>query len=144
MVIDAINSQRPLFYGSSEREQLHASSTIPAGTLIWLGRLSAKAFHFGGTDVWGEIDRVPSAFHGCVTNIVMGHLVVQVFTGHAPSLSDGKLFVNCRPGKWDANLLDVWPTIMSLRWPPSVSFTFGGEDSVGKLVNRWKIGINIG
>lgn len=146
MVVDAINSQRPLFYGSSEREQLRTLSTIPAGTLIWLGRLSAKAFHVGGTDVWGDIDKTPKAFHGCVTNIVMGHLVIQIFTGHAPSqlLPNGKLFVNCRPGKWETNLLDVWPTTADLHWPPPISLTLEGDNNVGKLVNRWKIGTNIG
>lgn len=105
-----------------------------------------KAFHVGGTDVWGDIDKIPKAFHGCVTNIVMGHLVMQVLTGRASShlLPNGRLFVNCRPGKWDTNLLDVCPPTTDLEWPPSVSFTIGGETNVGKLVNRWKMGTNIG
>lgn len=146
IVIDSINSQRCLFYDSPERERLRTASMIPAGTLIWLGRLSVKAFHVGGTDVWGEINKVAKAFHGCVSNILMGHLVIQIFTGHARSelLPDDRLFVNCRPGNWDTSLLNVWPIAADLSWPPAVSFTLAGEDNIGKLVNRWKIGADIG
>lgn len=144
MVIDSINRERNPFYDATERDQLK-NSIVPNGTLVWLGRLRVKAFHFGGTDIWGEIDKVPKAFHGCVTNIIMGHLVIQVLSGHAPAqLVPNSLFINCKTGQWDVNLLDIWPATESLSWPPSVSFTLSGPDSIGGLISRWKIGTDIG
>jgi hypothetical protein len=89
MIIDSVNPQRPLFYCSAERTEVK-SATIPIGTLVWLGRLSRKAFHAGGTDVWGEINKIPKAFHGNVTSFVMGHLVIQVLSGHCSGDSCSK------------------------------------------------------
>jgi hypothetical protein len=45
MVIEATNEQRPFFYSNEEREQIKSDSGIPIGTLVWLGRFSAKGFY---------------------------------------------------------------------------------------------------
>jgi hypothetical protein len=146
MVIDSINPQRPLFYLNAERTQVK-SATIPVGTLVWLGRLSSHNFHAGGTDIWGDLDEIPKGFQGNVTTMVMGHLVTQVLSGHVLSqLASTRIQVGLAPkvGAWNVNLLDIFPTTEQLRWPPSVSFTLQGADSIRELVNRWKIGENIG
>jgi hypothetical protein len=144
MVIEATHRKREHFYNAHDRLQIKSASAIPVGTLVWLGRLSAKGFHAGGTYIWGDIDNAVKAFHGCVTTTVMGHLVIQVISGrvsgHAPNV---KVRINCKPGEWNTNLLDVWPARESLSWPPAVSFTVRGPDSVAFLIDRWKIGRNI-
>jgi hypothetical protein len=146
MVVDTVNRARNGFYSTLERTQLKTpSSVIPVGTLVWLGRFSVKAFHAGGTDVWGQIDEIPKAFHGCVTTIVVGHLVCQIFSAHVlQSLPYPKIGVGCKYGAWNTNLLDIWPLNGPLRWPPALSFTQKGPDSIAALVNRWKIGENVG
>ncbi len=144
MVIDSINPERPLFYTQTERDGLKHSA-IPPRTLVWLGSLSVKAFHGGGTDIWGDMDKIPKAVHGCVTAIVIGHLVIQVLTLHVPrQFASDPIAINCRDGEWDKFLLDIWPTSQLLRWPPHVTFTLQGATSVGRLVNRFKIGKNVG
>jgi len=112
MVIESANRKRSLFYSIEEKMQIKSDSDIPAATLVWLGRLSAKAFHAGGTDIWGDIDNVPKAFHGCVTSIIVGHLVIQVLSGHVHQQfgSYEKMGLSCKPGAWDVNLLDIWPS----------------------------------
>jgi hypothetical protein len=144
MVIDAVNEERPTFYGDDERLEVK-SGTIPVGNLVWLGRLSSKGFHAGGTDIWGDVGEDPIGFRGNVTTIIVGHLAIQLLTGHVPAVfAQTHLNIGCKPGAWDVNLLDIWPTSEPLRWPPSRSFSLEGGHRIGELVNRWKIGRNVG
>lgn len=146
MVLDSMNTQRTPFYLPAERIEVKNNSlAIPLGTNVWLGRLSVNAFHMGGTDLWGDINKVSKAFNGCVTTIIMGHMIIQILSGHAlTELATDKLFVGCKPGKWDTNLLDIWPTSVSRRWPPSLSLDLRGADSIGHLLDRWKLGTDLG
>lgn len=125
MVIDSCNENRQLFYRPAERIELRTHSKIPSRTLVWLGRFSTKAFHAGGTDTWGQIDETPKASHGCVATFVVGHFVVQVLSLHVLSqFASQNVRIGCRMGDWKSNLLDIWPTVGPLRWPPNASFTF--------------------
>jgi hypothetical protein len=144
MVIEAANRNREGFYSADEKAQIKAGLGIPVGTLAWLGRISAKGFHAGGTDIWGEIDKVPKAFHGSVTTIIVGHLVIQLVSGHILLHAADSVVPNCKEGAWDVSLLDIWPAMKSLHWPPPVSFTLRGSDSIARLVSRFKIGTNVG
>jgi hypothetical protein len=145
MVVDSINPARQLFYTQSERTKLKDHSMLPSRTLVWLGRLSRKAYHAGGTDVWGEIEKIPKSSHGNVTTIIVGHLFFQSLTLHVTGrFANQEVQIGCMPGDWSANLLDIWPTVGLLQWPPNVSFTFGGTNSIVNVLNRWKIGENIG
>lgn len=84
MVLDGSSKRRLIkFYSDSERTGMKPPlRSIPVGTFAWIGRLSVSAFHAGLTDTFGEINKVPKAFHGCVTTIIVGYLVIQVFTVH--------------------------------------------------------------
>ncbi len=145
MVVDSINPARPLFYTQSERAELKEHSALPNRTLVWLGRLSRKAYHASGTDIWGDIEKIPKSSHGDATTIIVGHLLFQILTLHVRGqFASQAVQIGCRPGDWSANLLDIWPTVGPLQWPPNVSFTFAGTDSVVNVLNRWKIGENIG
>lgn len=146
MILDAANRQRPRFYGEFERKSLKPPMlALPVSTLVWIGRFSNIGFHAGETAVWAAIDGIPKAMHGCVTNIVVGHLAIQVLTPHVPPMFCSRARdVEGRPGKWAQNLLDIWPVFGAVHWPPPLSFTRRGEDSIGALVYRWKVGQNVG
>lgn len=146
MVLDSYNESRHFFYRPDERTELRNSSTLPSRTLVWLGRFSTKAFHAGGTDVWGEIERIPKASHSCITTFVVGHLVVQVLTLHVSGqFASQNVNIGCKMGNWRSNLLDIWPTVDPLRWPPDVCFTAAKDPSnIATVINRWKIGEDIG
>lgn len=146
MVLDFCNPKRALFYTKVERETLKDKSGLPERSLVWLGRFPRKAFHVGGTDIWGEIQKTPRAGHGCVTTIIMGHLVIQVFTFHilVRQFASEQINIGCKPGDWNLNLLDIWPIASPLQWPPNVSFTERGASGIVSLLNRWKLGENVG
>ena len=147
MVIDGSSAKRTPFYSQDERNALKSpSSFIPTGTRTWIGRLSLKAFHAGLTDTFGEIDRIPEAFHGCVTTIIVGHLVVQVITMHVlPMFATFHLRPQYKPGAWDVSLVEIWPVFGEARWPPPFSFVLEGTTHhIRGVINRWKIGTDIG
>lgn len=146
MIIEAANRERTPFYGADERIGLKPpSSFFPVGTSVWIGRLSRKAYHAGGTDIWRQIDQVPRAMHGCLTTIIVGHLAIQVLTAHVlPMFATSRPSFECNPGAWDINLLDIWPVFGARKWPPPVTFTFKGPNSIATLINRWKLGEDIG
>ena len=124
MVLDSCNPARRPFYVEAERENLKSSSIVPARTLVWIGQFSAKGFHFGGTDIWGEIEKIAKASHGCVTSMDIGHLVMQVLSVHVISqFAQQNVNIGCRMGDWRNSLLDIFPVTDSLRWPPNVTFT---------------------
>jgi hypothetical protein len=146
MVIEAANRQRTHFYDESERQSLKPPlSAIPVRTCVWIGRFSESSFHVGGTSVWGPIANIPKALHGCVTTLVIGHLVIQIFTQHVlPMFVTRPLNVQCTPGPWDTSLLQIWPAFGAVRWPPSISFTKRMPNQIGALINRWKTGEDVG
>jgi hypothetical protein len=146
IVLDGSSKRRIPFYSESERISMKPPSrSLPVGTLTWIGRLSVKAFHAGLMDTFGQINDIPKAFRGCVTTIVVGHLVIQVLTIHViPRFATMSLRPTCKPGAWDVNLLEIWPVFGEKRWPPSFTFTLDGTiHHIGGLLNRYKIGTDI-
>jgi hypothetical protein len=145
IVIEAANRKRAPFYGEAERDGLKPPlSFIPVGTSVWIGRLSGESFHAGGTEIWRQERDALKAVHGCVTTIIVGHLVIQVVTVHVlPISATSRLSLECNPGAWDVNLLNIWPVFGARKWPPPVTFTYSGSDSIAGLITRWNLGENI-
>jgi len=146
MVIDGSSKSRIAFYSESERTSMKPPSrSIPVRTLAWIGRLSVNGFHAGVTDTFGDVDRIPKAFRGCITTITVGHLAIQIVTMHVlPMFATNFMLPNCKPGAWDVNLLDIWPVFGEERWPPRFSFELKGTTHhIAELINRWKIGTDI-
>jgi hypothetical protein len=146
MVLEAAAKKTVPFYTESEKAEIAPPSTfIPVATRAWIGRLRVGGFHAGGTDTYGDINGVPKAFHGCVTTIIVGQLVVQALTTHVlPMFGTLPFRPNYKRGAWHKNLLEVWPVFGKVRWPPPLSFTPDGGNSIGGLINRWKIGTDVG
>lgn len=152
IVLQGADRGRAPFYTDDERRDFKPpSSLIPAATHVWIGRYSEIGFHAGGTGILRPLENIPKAIHGLVTTIVVGHLAIQVLTLRVlPMFASSFMFANPlpavedNPGKWDLSLLGIWPVFGTLRWPPAVSFTSKGSDSIGKLVFRWKVGTDMG
>jgi hypothetical protein len=148
IVIDAINQRRTPFYSECERTKFKPPlSAFPVGTSVWLARFSSfRAFHAGGNDIWQNIGEVPKAMRGCVTNIVVGHLILQTLTMHVlPMFANRRILPECKPGAWDVSLLNIWPIFGALVWPPSISFEAkGGPNRLGNIIDRWQVGVDVG
>ena len=145
MVVDKVNEDRTAFYSADEKEQVRLGAPLSIGTLAWLGRLSHKSFHVSGTDIWRSVAEVPKAIHAAVTTLIMGHLVIQVLTAHIiAQFGNGPRGLDYNEGEWDVKLLELWPATSFISWPPASSFTLRGDDSIAALLNRWKIGENVG
>jgi hypothetical protein len=146
VVLEHTNRRRPPFYTEAERTALKPpSSFLPVGTSVWIAKFSNQGLHAGGTDVWRPIDDVPKAAHGCVTNIVVGRLVVQVLTVHVlPRFASRHFAFEADEWRWDISLCNIWPVFGAVNWPPRVTFGTRRPNHVGRLINRWKIGEDIG
>ena len=147
MVIDGSSPKRIPFYSSSERTLMKPPSrALPVGSLVCIGQLSVEAFHAGLTGTFGEVGSIPEAFHGCVVTIIVGHLVIQVITMHVLAMfaTNEGLRANYKSGAWDVSLLDIWPVFGEAYWPPPLPFTLEGTNGIKLLIDRWKIGSNIG
>ena len=149
MIIDGSSPKRRSipFYDHSERASMKPPlRSLPVGTFTWIGRLSVKAgLHAGLTDTFGRIDNVAKASHGCITTIIVGHLVIQVATTHVlPMFATMRLHSRYKHGAWNVNLLEIWPVFGEKHWPPPFSFDLNGTTHhIGGLVNRWKTGEDI-
>jgi hypothetical protein len=147
MVLDGANPKKRIpFYSESERMAMKPPlRSLPVGTIVWIGRLSVKGFHAELGDTFGKINNIPKAFHGCVTTIIVGHLVIQVMTMHVLAMfATTRIRPESKPGAWDINLLEIWPVFGNKSWPPTFSFALEGTTNhIGTLVNRFKIGEDI-
>jgi hypothetical protein len=132
------------FYTQEQREALYQNSKIPAGTNVQIGRFTGSGLHHVGTEVWWSIKEVPKALHGCITTLVVGHLVVQVTTVRAEIETHiTNVEIPMRTGDWDSLLFDILPaSTKAVTWPPIRSFNGSAHsaDFILNLENRWKLG----
>jgi hypothetical protein len=147
MVLEA--AVKSVFFTECEKAAIMPPSPhLLLHTRAWIGKLATNGFHAGTTHTFGHIDNIPKAFEGCIATIVVGHFVIQVVIAHVlPMFATRVIDMNCKPGAWDETLLRIWPIFGDgdVRWPPRSSFVDSpGVFSIGGLVNRWKIGTEIG
>jgi hypothetical protein len=79
--------------------------------------------------------------------IIVGHLVIQVVTMHVDPDAAAKGMLDPQPkrGDWETTLTPIWPIeLQDVMWPPKVTFTNGGKNQIAKLMDRWRIGNNVG
>jgi hypothetical protein len=146
MVLD---SSRPRvggvrFYTREECVNMGESLTIPSRTRIWLGRLDSKHLHAGGTDfLYRLADDGRPLVHSCISTFVAGHFVAQAITQHMEREFDDITIPDLapKPGNWENKLSLIWPVEReSLMWPPNATFTNGGPEGIGYLLDRFRIG----
>ena len=138
MVFECMNDTGEWFYSQADRRHLLTILSPPAkDTIIWLGRHqgSRQAFAEGKKLSGGKPIQNVALGEGSVMTLALGHLAIQVFTmKRRPEHQAIPITLNIKPGKWDASLIQIWPTVPAFRWPPRLSFDGAGLD---RLSNRF-------
>ena len=144
MVQDAIIARkRELFFTKSERLTLRINTGFPLYTRVWLGRSSLSKLTASGTDHIGDINdgtKILGIVNGCVHTFVVGRLVLEVATIHAPDKYNGRAF-DVTPqvlGPWDDLLIPIWPIDKAVNWPPPLMLK--GQRGISKLADRFNAG----
>jgi hypothetical protein len=130
---------RKHFYQRQECDNFHRSSTIPGMTRIWIGRFSGSELYANGTDIGLRVKGSSELLHGCITTIIVGHVILQVFSVHIPT-ENHKIqlrTIACARGPWTSLTSCIWPTSARVSWPPPLSFTLTGPLSFNSLTYRW-------
>jgi hypothetical protein len=59
----------------------------------------------------------------------------------APNIED----VQPKPGNWDKMLVQIWPVGRhNVMWPAELTFTRTGPRSIATLMDRWRMGQEVG
>jgi hypothetical protein len=144
MVLDSIKGRKKsLFYERSECVAMRENHKISARTRIWIGRSSVDGLGAYGTDLAIVLPDMLTVGLGCATTIIVGHLAVQVLATHIfPEHEDKNVGdIPPKPGHWNEMLIPIWPIgSRPMMWPPSITFTARGEQSIARLMDRWRIG----
>lgn len=135
MVMERVGRpKRTPFYTDEERKNLRLQGAIPPRTLIWLARYGGvDDIACFGTDIWDDVPDRPGTTHGYVNNIVVGRLAIQVLTLHVPGRYDDRTIV-VRPniGRWNGNVIQIWPFQRNNVWPPIATVPGAEFDSFAK------------
>jgi hypothetical protein len=131
---------RSHFYQQTHREELRLNSTIPLGTIAWIGQFAGTGLHVSGEDIWFTIGKDTRAADGCVTTFVVGKVIGQVLTVRfTPEYNRQPIRIHGREGPWNQSLIQIWPTRLSVQWPPALYFPADrGIPSIGDLCYRWR------
>jgi hypothetical protein len=123
MIIGSSDRHRILFYDEFERKSFKPPSfAMPVRTHVWVGRFAGAGFHAGGTYILASMEKIPKAVVGCVTTIIVGHLAIQILTTHViPKFATRIFNITILPGRWDENLLTLWPVFGCVKWPPRMT-----------------------
>ena len=147
MVGDAIETRaRSMFYTSEERYAMRETGTIPDNTRVWLGSYSRSTLYIDGNDIGLDMhagNEIPELVNSCLHTIVVGYLVIQVFTIHVPEKYKGRPFeiktVTEEP--WDDILVTFRPVNRStISWPPRL---FLKNTGIQRLAQRFSGGIRL-
>lgn len=140
MMFDSASRRgRESCYSRASRERLRTHSEVPRLTAIWLGRFFRHELFSRAAHVWFTINEVPKAAQGCVTTLILGHLVIQTLTVYAgPEYTEQNFpHVRCAPGPWNETLVQIWPSQGMANWPPPHSFVGMGSHAIGAFVHRF-------
>jgi hypothetical protein len=78
-----------------------------------------------------------------VITLAVGHLAAQIVTDHLYPEFDTEAAPETIPknGPWAEKLIQIWPIQKDwVMWPPKASFTNGGTQGYGYLLDRWRVG----
>jgi len=130
---------RSHFYRQADRDELRLDSTIPRGSLAWLGQFAGTGPHISGEDIRFTIGKDTRVADGCVTTFVVGKVVGQILTVRFAPDNREPIRIHSRNGPWNRSLIQIWPTRLSVQWPPALCFLADrGIPSVGDLCYRWR------
>jgi hypothetical protein len=141
-----IEGKKKRFYARDEAFAFAADLSIPPRTRIWIGHLTTSHLMRDGHDFELLLaqDQTRIGLASAVT-LVVGHFVAQIVTDHVqPEYSNLNPGFASRAGPWNTKLIQIWPIEKEwVTWPPNASFTNGGPEGIGYLLQRWRMGKRI-
>jgi len=134
------------FYPKPDCVAIKERLILPEHTRVWIGRSDEKHILAQGTD-YQYLDADTQAVKGksTITTIVTGHFVAQSITQRKmPRFADLEMPVlQPKEAEWNDFLLPIWPSERIVIWPPKRTFTNGGSNGIGYLMDRWRVGERI-
>ena len=142
MVFEALTFRgRTAYYSKSERESLRVISPSPHRTNVWIGRFHRTGLGAFGLDIKAGTETLMGIVNAYCTTFVVGHLVIQVVTLHAPVEYDSSNINLSAKGGWlMGSVVPIWPTERTISWPPKISFTDpDGPFPLTELLDRFRV-----
>jgi hypothetical protein len=143
MCCDALEGGRPRFFTDEECYTFKKTRKIPDRTLVFVARFFRNSLDANGVDFTLVDPRTKSTFmRGLVQNMMIGHIVLQVLTGHPePGFEYKEIRGRVANGPWDRLTINVWPfDKRTVYWPPPMSLTDHNDVThYGHFRSRFKV-----
>jgi hypothetical protein len=139
MVLEALRSDKPLFFTVEERAQMREAQSPPPRTAVWIARAVGHSVTYcSAVDLTGEVDNSGERVKAYVTTMVFGPLAIQVMHLALPAAHTQKsVTASLRPGPWDKVAVRVWPEPGdTVRWPLAMGLS--GEMGIDAFGDRWR------
>ena len=141
------DGRRKRFYTRDEGAAFAEDRTVPPRTRIWIGHIASSHLSTDGHDA-ARFAKTDEKRLGTATTITLavGHLAAQIMTDHLLPEYDNDDAPEKQPksGPWEQKLIQIWSTEKEwVMWPPQHSFTNGGLDGYGYLLDRWRVGKHV-
>jgi hypothetical protein len=138
----SVRRKRPSFI--KDEYDCVSNHKMPSRSFVWFGRFYRSNHHdMQGTDFPITLNGVDKAATGCVTTLLLGHLVIQALNVRLDSPAECPTAVapQAKRGPWDTTLQQIWPYVGNVIWPPPDTFNLiGGTHFYRRLSDRWRIG----
>jgi hypothetical protein len=139
-----IGGRTKRFYSRDECAAFAHDLTISDRTRIWIGHITSSHLSTDGNDL-ARLARANATRLGTSTAVTLavGHLAAQVVTDHLLPEFAKEDAPDSQPksSPWANKLVQIWPIEKDwVMWPPKASFTNGGPEGYGYLMNRWRVG----
>ncbi len=138
MVFQCMGVSREWFYSKAEREHLRSRLSLPANTVVWLGRYERSDISLcEARRLHGPVGVDPTVLRdGYVTTLAVGRLVMQILTLRlTPAQRGPRRDLQARPSRWDQALIQIWPATRLIYWPPTLSLN---EPTLASLNERFR------
>lgn len=139
MVFEALRSEKPMFYLSSERHTLRESRLLPRRTTIWIAKcVNQPNAYSSALDLSGTVEETAQRVEAYVTTMAFGSLAIQVLSGRMPDgvPTTATITAELRPGPWDDVVLRIWPIAAgAIEWPRQMGLD--GDIGIEAFSERW-------
>jgi hypothetical protein len=142
-----IDGRKKRFFAREEGAAFAEELTVPPRTRIWIGHITSSHLSTDGHDMarFMPADETRIGTSTAIT-LAVGHLAAQIVTDHLYPEFDTEAAPETIPknGPWAEKLIQIWPIQKDwVMWPPKASFTNGGTQGYGYLLDRWRVGRHV-
>jgi hypothetical protein len=136
MVFDCTNPQGR-FYTKGDVDHLLTRFAPPLSTAIWLGRFERSSLLTFEGRYLSPRRREGGAVldKSLVASLSMARLAIQVLSirwdaNYQPAGS--RVTIDLKPGPWNRSLIQIWPTVSPVHWPPPLSISEDGLETLNQ------------